>query len=98
MSTFHSIKHEIVQFASLSKDALHIYVGLLVFLLAAAVARKGVRSTFPLIAVLVVAFLGEVLDTLDGRWLFRASLHDFVNTAFWPLMIWLLARYTRVLN
>lgn len=98
MSTFQSMKHEIVQFASLSKDALHIYVGLLVFLVAAAVARKGLRSTFPVIVVLAVAFLGEVLDTLDGRWALRASLHDFVNTAFWPVVLWLLARYSRVVN
>ncbi len=103
MSTFHSMKHEIVQFASLSKDALHIHVGLAVFLLAAAVARKGLRSVFPLIAVLAVALLGELLDARDdfrkfGHWRFGASLHDFVNTVFWPLTLWLLARYSRVMN
>lgn len=98
MSTFQSMKHEIVQFASLSKDALHIYVGLAVFLLAAALARKGMRSAFPLLAVVAVALLGEVLDTLDGRWRLAASVHDLLNTIFWPVALWLLARYTRVMN
>ena len=103
MSTFQSIKHEIVQFAALSKDALHIYVGLAVFLLAVAVARKGMKSVFPLIAVLVVALLGELLDARDelrryGHWRLGASLHDFLNTAFWPTVLWLLARFSRVLN
>lgn len=103
MSTFHSVKHEIVQFASLSKDALHIYVGLAVFLLAAALARKGMKSLFPLLAVVAVALLGELLDARDdfrnlGRWRIGASLHDLFNTTLWPLVIWLLARYSRVMN
>ncbi|MET0281707.1 MAG: hypothetical protein ABW278_11400 [Steroidobacteraceae bacterium] len=103
MSTFQSMKHEIVQFASLSKDALHIYVGLTVFLLAASVARKGLRSVFPLLAVAGVALLGEALDARDefrrqGHLLWGASLHDIMNTMFWPLAIWLLARYSRVMN
>lgn len=103
MSTFQSIKHEIVHFASLSKDSLHIHVGLLVFLLAAAVARKGLRSVFPLAAVLVVALAGELLDARDdfrklGYWRIGASLHDFANTVVWPVALWLLARYSRVMN
>lgn len=103
MSTFQSIKHELVHFASLSKDALHIYVGIAVFLLAAAMSKKGARGTFPLLAVLVVALLGEILDFRDefrryGRILVRASLHDIVNTMFWPLMLWLVARYTKILK
>jgi len=27
-----------------------------------------------------------------------ASLHDLVNTCFWPLVLWLLARYTRAVK
>lgn len=103
MSTFQSMKHEIVQFASLSKDALHIYVGLAVFLIAASVARKGMKSAFPLIAVVAVALLGELLDARDefrkhGRLLWGANLHDIINTTCWPLALWLLARYSRVMN
>jgi uncharacterized membrane protein YqgA involved in biofilm formation len=103
MSTFQGFKHEIVQFAALSKDALHIYVGLAAFLLAAAVARKGLKSVFPLLAVVVIAVAGELLDARDdfrnlGRWRIGASLHDLLNTILWPLVLWLLARYSRVMN
>jgi uncharacterized membrane protein YqgA involved in biofilm formation len=103
MSTFQSIKHEIVHFASLSKDALHIYVGIAVFLLAAAMVKKGARSAVPLLAVFAVALLGEMLDFRDeirryGHLLVRASLHDILNTMFWPFMLWLLSRYTKVLK
>jgi len=103
MSPFQSFKHEMVQFAALSKDALHIYVGLVVFLAVAAFARKGLRSTVALLAVLGVAIVGEVLDLRDetrsrGHLNWWASIHDLVNTCFWPLALWLLARYTRILK
>ena len=103
MSTFQSYKHELVQIADLSKDALHIYVGLTVFLVGAAVAPRGLRSTAALLAVLAVALVGEVLDLRDEwrahehlKW--GASLHDLLNTCFWPLVLWLLARYTRIVK
>lgn len=103
MSPFQSFKHQLVNFADLSKDALHIYVGLAVFLLVVAVARKGLRSGLAMLAVVLVAVAGELLDLRDEfrlheriKWL--ASLHDLVNTCFWPLVLWLLARYTRVVK
>ena len=103
MSTFQGYKHEVVQFAALSKDALHIYVGLTVFLLIAAIARNGLRSTVALLAVLGIAIAGEILDLRDEfraheqlKW--WASLHDLLNTCFWPLVLWLLARYTRFIK
>jgi uncharacterized membrane protein YqgA involved in biofilm formation len=103
MSAFQSMKHEIVHVASLSKDALHIYVGITVFLVCAAFSHKGLRSIFPIIAVVVVAVLGEALDARDdlrkfGHWRFLSSLHDVLNTMFWPLVLWLLARYSRVMK
>lgn len=103
MSGFQSFKHHMVQFADLSKDALHIYVGLAVFLLVAAIARKGLKSGWAILAVLVVAVIGEVLDLRDEfrlreRLLWWSSLHDLVNTCFWPLVLWLLARFTRAVK
>ena len=103
MSTFQGFKHDIVHLASLSKDALHVHVGLVIFLVAAAIARKGLRSVFPLVTVAVVALAGELLDARDdfrhlGHWRIGASLHDFINTMFWPTALWLLARYSRVMG
>jgi hypothetical protein len=103
MSAFQSMEHEIVQVASLSKDALHIYVGMTVFLIGTALAQKGLRSVFPLLAVLALALLGEMLDARDdfhkyGHWRVMASLHDLINTMFWPTALWLLASYSRVMK
>jgi len=103
MSTFQSFKHELVHVAALSKDALHIYVGLAVFLLVVAVHRRGLRSGLAPLAVFVVALIGELLDLRDEmrhhealKW--GASLHDIANTCFWPLLLWLLGRYTRIVK
>ena len=103
MSGFQNFKHQLVQAAELSKDALHIYVGLAGFLLAAMIARRGFKSGWAMLAVLAVAIVGEVLDLRDEfrlreRFLFWSSLHDLVNTCFWPLVLWLLARYTRAVK
>lgn len=82
----------------LSKDALHIYVGLIVFLAAAVVLRKPLRSIVPWFAVVAIAIAGEALDMDDdiaslGHWRWGASLHDVLNTLFWPTVLMLLAKF-----
>ncbi|MCG2592892.1 hypothetical protein LZ009_08875 [Ramlibacter sp. XY19] len=96
-----AIKLAIVAATGLSKDALHIYVGLAVFLVAAAASRRPVASWLPWIAVLAVALLGEAVDMRDdllsiGHWRWAASLHDVLNTVFWPTVLMVLARATGV--
>ena len=103
VADFQNLKLDIVSFVGLSKDALHVYVGLIVFLATAAAARQGLRSRLPLVAVLVVALLGEALDIRDGlarhgEWRLGGSVHDVLNTLFWPVVLWLLARYSRVMK
>lgn len=103
LSAFQSFKHDLGTFVGLSKDALHVYFGLTAFLLTAAVVRQGLRSSAPLLVALAVAITGELLDARDnfrtyGQWRIGASIHDIVNTMFWPLALWLLARYSRVMN
>lgn len=101
--TFQDLKFDVMSVVGLSKDALHVYVGLIVFLVAAAVVKPGLRSRLPLLAVFLVALLGEILDVRYNLRTFHrgrlmASVHDLVNTMFWPLALWLLARYSRVMK
>ncbi|HEX6638099.1 MAG TPA: hypothetical protein VF033_10625 [Steroidobacteraceae bacterium] len=98
-----SLKLDIVAFTGLSKDALHVYVGIGVWLLAAALFRRSIATLRPWLAVLAVAVGIECFDAFDdwvdlGRWRWRASLHDVLNTLFWPTVLALLARYTRLLK
>lgn len=99
--SFHEFKLAIVSITGLTKDALHIHVGLAVFLAAALVCRKPLRSPVPWLIVLAVAVIAELLDMRDDivhlrPWQWTASAHDIANTMFWPSVLLLLAR-SRVL-
>ena len=98
-----ALKLDIVGFTGLSKDALHIYVGIGVWLLAAALFRRSITTLRPWLVALIVACGIEAFDAFDdwvqlGHWRWRASLHDVINTMFWPTVLALLARYTRLLK
>jgi hypothetical protein len=103
LSAFQQAKLAIVDWADLPKDALHIYVGLAVFLAAAAVSGKSLRHWLPIGAVLAAALAGEAWDLFDTvragqrlRW--DASWRDVWNTSFWPAILFILARTTRLLK
>ncbi|HEX8381310.1 MAG TPA: hypothetical protein VF619_12265 [Allosphingosinicella sp.] len=103
MGPFQQTKHALVQLAGLPKDALHIYVGLAVFLAAAALLRRPLGSWVPIAAVAAAALAGEIWDLLDTRaagarihW--DRNWHDIWNTCFWPFLLFLLARYTTLLS
>ena len=93
-STTQAVKLALVSFTGLTKDSLHIYVGLAVFLLVAAwIGRGNRRYFFGWLAALALALLGEFLDMRDdvrsiGHWRWPASVHDVVNTLFWPTILW----------
>jgi hypothetical protein len=93
------LKLAIVELTGLSKDTLHVYIGLAVFFAVASVSPRRVRSIVPLLAVLALAAAGEVIDmwydiSTEGYWRWKASLRDMLNTLFWPTVIWLLARFS----
>ena len=86
-----AIKLHLVDWTQLSRDALHIHIGMAVYLLLFA-CFAGRRRWYPLIGVLLIALLGEALDWRDdlitfGRWRWQASLHDVVNTLWWPCVL-----------
>lgn len=96
-------KIAVIGFTGLSKDALHIYVGLLVFFVSAAVLRKSLRSPLPWLAALFVACLGEAVDLFDDHRLghvshLAANAQDILNTVAWPTVLFLLARFTGLLR
>jgi hypothetical protein len=103
LSPFQHAKLALVAFAGLPKDALHIYVGLTVFLGAAALLRRPLSSLLPLAAVLLAALAGELWDVIDTWNAHRdvawwRNWHDIWNTLFWPTALFLLARYTKLLR
>jgi cell shape-determining protein MreD len=103
MSTFQSIKLYLIDLVGLSRDALHVYVGLAVFLVAAILMRRPMSDWRPLAAVFLVAIAGETWDLIErlapGQAPFWAgNWHDLWNTMFWPLALFLLARAPKLLK
>lgn len=103
MGAFQSSKTWLIELLGLSRDALHIYVGLAVFLLAALLFRRPLSDWRPIAAVFLVAIAGEIWDLFerlrpDQEPFWSSNWHDIWNTMFWPLVLFLLARSPRLLK
>jgi len=96
-SVYQQMKPVILHFVGLSRDSIHVHIGLTVFFLSVALWRKGRISLISVVPVMVVAGLMEALDLYDdfrsvGSMHWLNSLHDLVNTILWPLVIVALAK------
>lgn len=103
MSPLQQAKLFLVDHLDLAKDALHIYVGLIVFFGVVALFRLSLRDWRPLLAVLLVAVAGELWDVIDtlgeGRTpMLGRNWKDIWNTMFWPVALFLIARHTALLR
>ena len=103
MGPFQTAKLVVADTIGLSKDALHVYVGLGAFLLTALILRVPLRDWRPLTVAFLVALSGEIWDLIE--WANRgnalqwdSSWHDLWNTMFWPTMLFVLARWTQLLR
>ena len=92
------MKIHVLNAVDLSRGAIHIYVAITVLLLFVIIFQKGRFSVVSLIPVFVVAIIMEVFDLYDDsrtfgylRW--DASLHDVVNTVFWPVILVFVAKF-----
>lgn len=103
---YNSFKTAVSEVLNLSKDALHVHFGILLFLVIAVALRK-LKSAY-LLAWLAVAFLAlgnEYMD-LRGHGGFAGNLgesaKDILNTMFWPtvalLALEVRSRRTRTSN
>lgn len=92
-----ALKSEISDLLHLSRDALHVHLGLAVMLLAMILFRKSPASVVPWLCVLALELVNELLDVHWYRGGLQFSpagaLKDIVNTMLWPTIILLLARY-----
>lgn len=101
----------VVETTGLAKDALHIYVGVGVYLLCLVALRpiiksQGIRSFIALIVVTCIALLGEYLDnrdTIESLGLaslscdqILASIRDLINTCMLPYVLFALNKWTTI--
>lgn len=86
---FNSIKTDLALWLGISKDALHIHVGLAIFFGLVLLLRRGPDSVLPWLGLLAFEVLNEVIDVFhwhEGAFSFEIgdSLKDIVNTMLWP--------------
>ena len=91
-STYQLLKIHILNFLDISRDAVHIHIGLVVFFLAVVLWKKGRIELACLMPVFLVAMGMEAFDLRDdlrsfGHFRWSASLHDLINTTIWPVAI-----------
>lgn len=108
---FYTFKVSIIEATGLAKDALHIYVGVGVYLLCLLMLRplikkQSVRGFIALIVVTAIALLGEYLDNrhiilpkgisaLESKNI-KASIHDLINTCLLPFVLFALNKWTTI--
>lgn len=95
---FEQRKHWMVVGSGLSKDALHIYTGLAIFLIVRIVWRWRGGWLMAWMTVLAIACGGEWLDlAAEAREGVikpdAAHWHDIWNTLFWPTVLLLVGRW-----
>ncbi len=100
---FQEAKLLIVQHVGLEKDALHIYVALIVFLVACRLFRWPASSWKPWFVVLGVTLLGEALDIRHVLSVGNEIIADYHWTDLWntmlvPTVLVLTARYTSIFS
>jgi hypothetical protein len=97
-SAYQHFKLVVTAATGLSRDALHVYAGMAVLLLVAGALRRPLQSILPWLVVMLVAVVAELPDLRDdlaqyGRWHWLASVHDVVNTLFWPTVLLFFTRW-----
>jgi hypothetical protein len=108
---FTAFKMNIIEATGLAKDALHIYVGIGVYLLCLMVLRpiiksQSIRSFVALIMVTSLALLGEYLDNREtieslglaglSREQILASIRDLINTCLLSYVLFALNKWTTI--
>lgn len=108
---FGNFKDGIIAVTGLDKDALHMYVGISIYLLCLILLRpifkkQSVRSFIALIAVTSIALLGEYLDNRHiivpkgfsalSSVDIKASIHDLINTCLLSYVLYALTMWTKI--
>jgi hypothetical protein len=101
MTAFQDSKLWLASHLHLAKDALHIYVALILFFGSMLIWRWRPGQWKPWLLVLAAALAGEAWDifdtiTYERKVYWAANWKDVWNTMFWPTAILLLARFTPI--
>lgn len=86
-------KRQMSEQLHISDDALHVHVGMALLLLIALLLRRAPWNWRPVVIVAVIEAINELYDMRslgvrpNNESSLPASIHDFVLTMLWPVMI-----------
>jgi hypothetical protein len=93
------LKDLITAYSGLEKDAIHIHVALLLYILALWMFRQSRRSRLPWLFVLLIELGNETYDLVTNwtggpEWAMSEAGKDLWNTMLWPTVLLFVGRYT----
>lgn len=96
---YNDLKTELALLLGISKDALHIHLGLALFVALILILRRSPGSIVPWLGVLAAETANELIDIFHwygGSLSFEIgdSPKDFVNTMLWPTVVTIAFRIT----
>lgn len=91
------LKVQIAELSGISRDALHIHLGLVAMLLAAALLRTGIGSLLVWLLVLLLTLANEAYDLWYEQWpeldlQLQEGARDVWNTMLQPTLLLILTR------
>ncbi|MDB5614554.1 MAG: hypothetical protein JWQ22_2207 [Devosia sp.] len=90
-----AMKTDFSELLNLSKDALHIHIGIGLYVIAMLAFRRGPGSWWPWLTVLGFELLNEAIDIFHHGFSHlevSGSIKDLFNTMFWPSVVLTAAR------
>ena len=95
---WYEVKQWVSGASGLDMDSLHVHVGVLAQIAAAALLRRRISSLWPWLAVAAAAFANEVYDFQLEKWptrqeQFLESVTDLWNTMLLPTLLLLGCRF-----
>ena len=95
---YNAIKTDLATFLGISKDALHIHIGLAIFFGLVLLFRRRPNSLLPWLGVLAFEIANELFDIFhwhNGGFSFETGdvVKDIVNTMVWPTVAMVTLRF-----
>lgn len=97
---YNALKTQLSEVVGITRDALHIHVGMAIFFGVALIFRRPLANWVPWLTLLAFELVNELMDIFhihNGVLGFELgdSLKDIVNTMFWPTIVLVVARWQR---
>jgi hypothetical protein len=98
MSSWHQLKLFAEHAITIDHDALHVILGLVIWLVLCLVLRRTITETRPLLWTFAIAFWNEAVDLWTELWpdagmQFGEGAKDLILTIFVPAVVMVFARF-----